>query len=366
VEEHAAVHRQTGPGRVLELGALNIGAATIRAWFAVALVGVAAAAASAFEQGQGLPEPEARAVAYLSEEVPRWRREHPCYSCHNNGDATRALLAARRAGHEVGGAIEDTVAWLSAPERWDQNARRGGSEELPLARIQFAAALIAMPVVDGVRQDAVDRAAALVIAHQQSDGAWQLNASQLMGGPTSYGVVLATAFARNIIANASGSAVRAARERADRYLVSVDIQTVLDASSALLGLVLDATEGAAQRTRALGLLRRGQGTDGGWGPFTSSRSEPFDTALAVLALSRVEVSAAGAGTGAPVVDNVYPSAERRAAIERGRHYLASMQQQDGSWVETTRPAGLESYAQRISTTAWCLQALLESRSAIAP
>jgi len=45
--------------------------------------------------------PEARAVAYLTAEVPRWRREHPCYSCHNNGDAARALIAAGRRGHQV-------------------------------------------------------------------------------------------------------------------------------------------------------------------------------------------------------------------------------------------------------------------------
>src|SRR5262245_1138637 len=85
---------------------------------------------------------EARAVAYLAAEVPRWRSEHDCYSCHNNGDATRALIAASSRGFAVGNAIDDTLAWLATPERWDSNARRGsGSEELPLARIHFASAL---------------------------------------------------------------------------------------------------------------------------------------------------------------------------------------------------------------------------------
>ncbi len=37
---------------------------------------------------------EARAIAYLATEVPAWRQAHPCYSCHNNGDAARALVAA--------------------------------------------------------------------------------------------------------------------------------------------------------------------------------------------------------------------------------------------------------------------------------
>ena len=40
----------------------------------------------------------ARGVGYLTKEVPKWKAEHPCYSCHNNGDATRALLVASAKG----------------------------------------------------------------------------------------------------------------------------------------------------------------------------------------------------------------------------------------------------------------------------
>ena len=36
----------------------------------------------------------ARGVGYLTKELPKWKAQHPCYSCHNNGDAARALLAA--------------------------------------------------------------------------------------------------------------------------------------------------------------------------------------------------------------------------------------------------------------------------------
>ena len=84
-----------------------------------------------------------------------------------------------------------------------------------------------------------------------------------------------------------------------------------------------------------------QGPDGGWGPFPNVRSEPFDTAIAVLALrSRPATSA------------------RSAAIARGLDYLRSSIGDDGSWVETTRPAGQRSYAQRLSTTGWAVMALL--------
>ena len=54
--------------------------------------------------------PEARAVAFLTTEVPRWSRENRCFSCHNNGDAARALYQASRAGYRVPeSALADTT-----------------------------------------------------------------------------------------------------------------------------------------------------------------------------------------------------------------------------------------------------------------
>ena len=37
--------------------------------------------------------PEGRAVRYLAGEVPKWPVNNKCFSCHNNGDAARALSA---------------------------------------------------------------------------------------------------------------------------------------------------------------------------------------------------------------------------------------------------------------------------------
>ena len=65
-----------------------------------------------------------------------------------------------------------------------------------------------------------------------------------------------------------------------------------------------------------------------------------DTAIVVLSLSR---------------SHGKPDEPMR---ERGRAFLIKTQQPDGSWVETTRPPGSESYAQRVSTSAWATLALL--------
>ena len=59
---------------------------------------------------------EYRALAYLAREVPRWARENKCYSCHNNGDAARALYKAVRLGEPVPReALQDTSRWLRRP-----------------------------------------------------------------------------------------------------------------------------------------------------------------------------------------------------------------------------------------------------------
>src|SRR5258706_12354978 len=66
--------------------------------------------------------PEQKAVRYLTVEVPRWSRENRCFSCHNNGDAARALFAARAMRMTVPvAALADTTTWLAQPERWDDN-----------------------------------------------------------------------------------------------------------------------------------------------------------------------------------------------------------------------------------------------------
>jgi hypothetical protein len=70
---------------------------------AVAAVLALALTASGFGDGPagGGTAPEARAVALLAREVPRWARENHCFSCHNNGDAARALYEASRLGLRV-------------------------------------------------------------------------------------------------------------------------------------------------------------------------------------------------------------------------------------------------------------------------
>ena len=57
--------------------------------------------------------PEQLAVTFLSFEVPRWPVENGCYSCHNNGDAARALYTAVGMAMPVElQALRDTTDWV--------------------------------------------------------------------------------------------------------------------------------------------------------------------------------------------------------------------------------------------------------------
>src|SRR5258706_13110414 len=83
-----------------------------------------------------------RALAYLSREVPRWQRENHCASCHNNGDAARALYVARRLGHRVpAAALSSTTEGLEHPAQWASNRGHPAFSDKNRPRIQLAAAL---------------------------------------------------------------------------------------------------------------------------------------------------------------------------------------------------------------------------------
>jgi hypothetical protein len=290
---------------------------------------------------------ESRAVAYLVDEVPRWSRENKCYSCHNDGDAARALYTAVRLGCSVPPkALRDTSGWLVRPQQWDHNGGESPFSDKKLARIQFAAALAEGVAAGCVKErQALLHAAELVAEHQEKDGSWQVDAPGTVGSPATYGACLATCQARRVLQIADPDRYRPAVAMADRWLRTVEVRSVLDAAAVLLAL--ESSEGfdvRAQQSQCLKLIRKGEAKNGGWGPYVYSAPEPFDSAVVLLALCR------------------YAGPEQvKPLIQRGRSYILSKQRADGSWPETTRPAGSESYAQRISTTAWALLALLATR-----
>lgn len=288
--------------------------------------------------------PEVRALAYLAREVPRWSVRNKCYSCHNNGDAARALYAAVRHKLPVPvAALADTTRWLERPTGWDRNGGDAPYKDQRLAAVQFAAALVAAMDAGMVKdRKALAEAAARVARWQDRDGSWQVISDGGLGAPATHGAALATHLARRVLRRADDRKYAKALARADTWLRKVEVKTVLDAGGVLLALDRDSDATAMrQRSQCLTLVRKGQAKEGGWGPYTSSPPEVFDTAVVLLALARQP-----------------QTAEVKAMRRRGRAFLLAAQRKDGSWPETTRPEGAVSYAQRLSTTGWATLALL--------
>src|SRR5262249_50938201 len=155
------------------------------------------------------------------------------FSCHNNGDAARALYTAARLSRPVAAeALADTTRWLSGPERWEQTGANAAASDQPLARIQFAAAAVAAFDAGRLKDRAVlSRGAARGRAGQARDGSGPVDAAGSPGSPATYGVCLATAQARRPLERIDARRYRAALDRADRWLRQARPDGVLDAAA---------------------------------------------------------------------------------------------------------------------------------------
>jgi hypothetical protein len=290
---------------------------------------------------------EARAVEFLKREVPAWSRENGCFSCHNNGDAARALYAATRKGHRLPEhVLAETTAWVAQPARWEHNQGDPGFSDQRLANIQFAASLLAaFDTGHVVGRSSLEEAARKVASDQAGDGSWRIEEGNVVGSPATYGTTLATWMALTTLKQAGAPGTSEAIRRAEEWVRNTSADDILSLAVTLLALTRDSGESAQiKREQSLKRIRGAQTSDGGWGPYPDSPPEPFDTAVVLLALT--------ANRNASGVTEL---------IQRGRFFLTGQQRPDGSWPATTRPPGGVSYAQRLSTTGWATLALLVTR-----
>ena len=315
-----------------------------------------------------------RALRFLAAEVESWPAENGCYSCHNNGDAARALYRAMQLGQwPIRATASDS--WLLAPERWQLPEGPSPDGDQRLADLQFALAgkeLADVPRInvkpaagkssvghvanaeDAAEEEglgmermksAVTQAAERVRLGLERDRNWPADPTSPLGSPVTYGPHLGTALVRQLLGPGNTPETQRTWRRTRRWLLSHEPQSTLAAASRMMGLTVDERRRYSdQIARSRQVLTDSQQSSGGWGPYAASRPEIFDTAVALIALSQASQD----------------DEETHRRIRLGREYLMAQQWKDGSWTETTRPGGRESYAQRISTTAWATLALLET------
>jgi len=288
-------------------------------------------------------DPERRAVAFLGSEVARWNRDNQCFSCHNDGDAARALFSGTKTPFAPKLAdIRATIDFLGDPDRWERNGVDAAFSDKRLARLQFASALAEAHAAGQVAEKStLIEAAARLAGDQSPDGTWPIDEVAPVGSPATYGPSVATAMAVTTLRRADRVRFREPIARATTWVRDRPVRNVHEAFSVLIILADEEGPDRARIDEAIGLLKTAQNDDGGWGPFPRSPSEPFDSALALIVLAEF-----GNREG---VDGF-----RR----RGRAFLIATQQDDGGWPGTTRPAGGDSYAQRVSTSAWATMGLL--------
>lgn len=295
---------------------------------------------------QSTEEAARRAVGFLEAEVPRWFEENRCHACHSAGDPARALMFASSLGFDLKErSLRDSKLWLDQPGTWNTTHTDAEFTDEKLSAIQFGFALTFANqyATEQDRRSLVD-AARMIADFQEPDGRWEIFSRDTVGTPITYGRFLATAIAMKTLKASGEQTLETNIERAERWIRQQQPKTMLDAAGTLYALD-DAQDEAAKKLRGdcLNLLEQGQGRHGGWGPYVVSPPEPFDTAIAVLALQTY--------TSEPKYANM---------IERGIEYLKSTQLEDGGWDETTRPPGLESYPLRIATAGWATLALLST------
>lgn len=290
--------------------------------------------------------PLQRAVSYLAGQLPLWREENGCYSCHHNGDAARVLYYARDAGYQVAAeSLSDTSQWLRAPEQWDRNGGDAEFSDKRLAAIQFSFALIGDDSAsERDKQVALSSAAERLAREQAPDGSWPVGSPGSVGSPVTYGTALATLAARRVLVAADATQFRDAVDRAEQWFARQRPQSTYQTAVLLWALRdLDRPANDPLVGAYLERMRQAEAKGGGWAAFAGRAPEPFDTAIAMIGLTAWR--------------DQLPTAE---LVARGRRFLLKEQLANGSWRETTRPANAVSYAQHISTTAWATWALLLS------
>jgi hypothetical protein len=283
-----------------------------------------------------------KGIAYLAVETPKWQVEHRCASCHHQGSAVRALLVARAKGRlKSDEVLATSLDWLVCPEKWGENHGDPQASDQALAELQFGGSLLAAQKQFPDRfREPLSQLAKQLAKRQGTDGKFDLENVDGLASPITLGPILLTGMARDVF-EAHGQAFREEAKRANGWLRGFKPRNTLEGASLLISLG-HGEENKSVRATARKIVLESAHERGGFGPYASAPPEVFDTALAVIALSRDE-----------------EAAKHRELIEKGKRQMVLWQLEDGSWEETTRPRGGVSYAHRVSTTAWVVEALLE-------
>ncbi len=157
-----------------------------------------------------------RAFNYLLDESSNWSGENNCFSCHNNGDAVRALLAYQQEPHTFAGSSwRKLLKWFDQPGEWLKSPSDEFGESPILTFIQFGTARLAAQSGGLMAKNRVIESAIQeeLLKSQSPEGYWKVEPEGHIGSPGTYGNALASFQAISILGTKQGKKFEADLER---------------------------------------------------------------------------------------------------------------------------------------------------------
>jgi len=299
----------------------------------------------------------ARALPLIAASAKQYTQKRKCFTCHHQALPLMAMAAAQRAGHELGNDWTGRQADFTLAYFNKRRERVAGGAAVPGGPYTAGYALVGLAEVDRRSGPAVAALGEYLLKTQHKDGSWRIGTHR---PPLEDSHFAATALAVRGLSQGpprgQDATAATAIKKARMWLQHARPETNEDATFQLLGLVwADAGQDAIAAAKKALIAR--QRADGGWAQIDGRPSDAYATGQAVAALL-----AAGQSPKSRSV--------ARGAIERGRAWLRSKQQDDGSWRVTSRSKPIQVYFESgyphgrdqfisIAAACWAVMALSE-------
>ncbi|HET6424891.1 MAG TPA: prenyltransferase/squalene oxidase repeat-containing protein [Planctomycetaceae bacterium] len=264
-----------------------------------------------------------RGLAFLSQDAVKWKADHKCVSCHHAGMVVWAMNDARRAGHTVDEPLRSELTnWML--EAGDGRSSLPRPESAPKALntkgLWFGLTLATISDPQAGVEAGLSKLIATVRSDQAETGAWSAwpETRPPMFGPSDFS---ATAMATLLLIGDAKTdpASQTSLTQATKWLDNTPPDEELQSTVLKLSVISRLERPAEERRLLISKVTERQNADGGWSQTAAHPSDAWATGQTLMALR---------DAGVPKTD---------PALQRGRTFLVTNQQENGSWLMASRP-----------------------------
>jgi squalene-hopene/tetraprenyl-beta-curcumene cyclase len=287
-----------------------------------------------------------RSLPFLEKGVVKWVESNKCVTCHHVPMMLWTHYEAKRYGFEVNEKAmlelesQALAQYLGHPDLMPTGQDAGFMEKkFGPGTIYLSLALQADEKPREEAAIALERFRDNFVKHQNENGSWttKINQAPLVDDHDAMTMLIVTALDNGDLASRS----REARERAIAWLDETPVRE--ESQSLALRLLVAARNGNKEQVkRYVQLVRSRQQEDGGWSQTDGLSTDALAAGQTVYALSSAGLSA----------DD--------PAIRRAREFLLSTQQDDGSWLVSTRNPNGKGFVTSYYGTGWATLGLLRT------